>query len=252
MISISSIAGKIFYLYLGSLFLIKPSFAVVRTIFTTESKMQTIHLSMGRSTVLRFRGETPVKAVTGNQNYFNIEFVKGTSDVTLQPLGKVDSNLFIYTDVHSYGFLLKVDNGKNYDDRVDIRWNQKGRLKLGSKMSHRPKVKKISKVRLSFKKQVMVDAKSLIYLETSESHLLDLEITNLSSSQIKTSDLVIYPTRGNQKISHKKVVFEKDFIQPKEKIKARLVLLKAGKQGFTLNLLYGKRKAKKIISRWYL
>lgn len=252
MTSISVILGKILVLYLGSLYFVMSSFAVVRTINTSESKMEDIYLSMGRSTVLRFKGETPIKAVSGNQNYFNIEFVKATSDVTIQPLGKINSNLFIYTDTHSYGFLLKVGASQRYDDRVDIRWKKKTNTRLRAKKVLKPKTKKIANVSLGLKNLVTIKAKSLTYLEGSQVHLLDLEVTNLSSKKIKVLDLAIYPTRSNKKIASKKIVFETEFINPKETIKARLVLLNAGKRGFTLNLLYQKRFINKIISRWYL
>ena len=49
--------------------------AKIRKVFVNADKMETIKLSMGKSTVLRFL-EKPKKVVVGNKNYFNIEFIK--------------------------------------------------------------------------------------------------------------------------------------------------------------------------------
>jgi len=74
-----------------------------------------------RPTVLRFL-EKPKKVVVGNQNYFNVEFID--KDITIQPQGKVTTNIFIYCDDRTYGLLLKVTNGSHYDDLVRIKWKQ--------------------------------------------------------------------------------------------------------------------------------
>ncbi len=90
----------------------------VRTLATTSKDMPVIYLMTGRSTVLRFPS-TPKKVVIGNQNYFNIEFID--SDLTIQPLGSSSSNLFVYGDGFTYGFLLNVVHGQEYDDLVFVR-----------------------------------------------------------------------------------------------------------------------------------
>ena len=88
----------------------------IREVFTNDKEMKTINLSLGRSTILSFT-DRPVKVVAGNTNYVNIEYV-GT-DLTLQPLAKVDTNLFVYTQNKSkYGFHLKVGGLDKYDDMV--------------------------------------------------------------------------------------------------------------------------------------
>jgi len=92
---------------------------VVRSIFTNNKRMAQINLQMGRSTVLHFI-EKPKKVVCGNANYFNIEFTE--RDVTIQPLGPVASNLFVYTDYHRFGFILRVGKFRRYDDLVDVKW----------------------------------------------------------------------------------------------------------------------------------
>lgn len=90
----------------------------VRTLPTTSQEMPLIHLMTGRSTVLRFPS-APKKVIVGNQNYFNVEFID--SDVTLQPLGNTSSNIFVYGDGFTYGFILKVDRSNDYDDLVIVK-----------------------------------------------------------------------------------------------------------------------------------
>lgn len=90
----------------------------VRTLPTNSREMPVISLMTGRSTVLRFPA-APKKVVLGNQNYFNVEFID--SDITLQPLGSATSNLFVYGDGFTYGFILKVNQGGEYDDLVFVR-----------------------------------------------------------------------------------------------------------------------------------
>lgn len=90
---------------------------VIRTVNSTQDKMDTIHLSMGKSTVLHFI-EKPVKVVLGNQNFFNVEFTG--NDVTLQPLGYTSSNLFVYGEYYRYGFILSTGGGI-YDDLVNVK-----------------------------------------------------------------------------------------------------------------------------------
>jgi hypothetical protein len=92
----------------------------IREIFTNDKEMKTINLSLGRSTILSFT-DKPVKVVAGNSNYVNIEYV-GT-DLTLQPLAKVDTNLFVYTQNKTkYGFHLKVGGLEKYDDMVYVKF----------------------------------------------------------------------------------------------------------------------------------
>ena len=71
-----------------------------------DKVIQTIHLSMGQSTILRFK-EKPKKVVVGNANYMHIEFIN--NDLAIQPLSPITTNLFVYADFgRTYGFKLKV------------------------------------------------------------------------------------------------------------------------------------------------
>ena len=91
----------------------------IRTVQVNAKKMQLIYLKMGRATVLRFNAK-PKKVVIGNQNYYAVEFID--NDLTIQPLGKVETNLFIYTPYRTYGFILRVCQSCRSDDLVFVKW----------------------------------------------------------------------------------------------------------------------------------
>lgn len=123
------------------------SFSRVRTVEVNDNQMTTITLSLGNSTVLQFV-DTPKKVISGNSNYFNIEF-SGT-DVTIQPLSNVDSNLFIYSGHRRYGFHLKTCLCRNYDDLVKIYWKlpKKKISKKRNKSKFKPKSFRAGKAKI--------------------------------------------------------------------------------------------------------
>ena len=91
----------------------------IRTVQVNDRKMQLIYLKMGRATVLRFTAK-PKKVVIGNQNYYAVEFID--NDLTIQPLGKVETNLFVYTPYRTYGFILRVCSSCRSDDLIFVKW----------------------------------------------------------------------------------------------------------------------------------
>src|ERR1700722_11348359 len=115
----------------------------VRTVGINNGAMAPIYLKMGKSTVLRFI-EKPKKVVIGNQNYYGLEFIE--NDVAIQPLGAVGTNLFVYTENHTYGFLLTP--GERYDDLVFVRWRYP---QVGASSDPTPRSAKITLPNLSFK-----------------------------------------------------------------------------------------------------
>ena len=107
---------------LAWLLLCLPTMAMasgIRTVQVDAKKMQLIYLKMGRATVLRFTAK-PKKVVIGNQNYYAVEFID--NDLTIQPLGKVETNLFVYTPYRTYGFILRVCSSCRADDLVFVKW----------------------------------------------------------------------------------------------------------------------------------
>ena len=91
----------------------------IRTVQVNDKKMQRIYLKMGRATVLRFTSK-PKKVVIGNQNYYAVEFID--NDLTIQPQGRVSTNLFVYTPYRTYGFNLRVCSNCRSDDLVFVKW----------------------------------------------------------------------------------------------------------------------------------
>ena len=91
----------------------------IRTVQVNAKKMQLIYLKMGMATVLRFTAK-PKKVVIGNQNYYAVEFID--NDLTIQPQGKVETNLFVYTPYRTYGFILRVCSSCRSDDLVFVKW----------------------------------------------------------------------------------------------------------------------------------
>ena len=102
----------------------------IRTVQVNDKKMQRIYLKMGRATVLRFASK-PKKVVIGNQNYYAVEFID--NDLTIQPQGRVATNLFVYTPYRTYGFNLRVCSNCRSDDLVFVKWKS-------SYHWHKPKV----------------------------------------------------------------------------------------------------------------
>ncbi len=94
----------------------------IRTVQVNNKKMQLVYLKMGRATVLRFTSK-PKKVVIGNQNYYAVEFID--NDLTIQPLGKVETNLFVYTPYRTYGFILRVCSSCRADDLVFVKWKSR-------------------------------------------------------------------------------------------------------------------------------
>ena len=92
----------------------------VRTLKMNDKKMERVNLSLGKSTVLRFKSGRPQKIVVGNKNYYQIEFIG--NDVTIQPLAVIPTNLFVYTEYQVYGFLLTTKKFGFYDDLVNVKW----------------------------------------------------------------------------------------------------------------------------------
>lgn len=109
----------IFAILGGLIFLSAKSEAAVRSVEATDQAITPVYLSLGRSTVLRFR-EKPRKVVVGNQNYFNIEFID--NDLAIQPTGLVATNLFVYGESHNYGFNLRVSSTGTGDDLIHVAW----------------------------------------------------------------------------------------------------------------------------------
>lgn len=191
----------------------------VRTLATTACEMQAVSLMPGRSTVLRFPSP-PKKVVLGNQNYFNVEFID--ADITLQPLGVVTSNLFVYGDGYTYGFIIKVHQGPDYDDLVYVRRRQ---APESPQMNRKP----CAKPDLNFEVKgpkgaaVNIDGYSFRWSEALKGYFTDLYITNNSTEPLNPSKIEIQLYDGRDFVrTILPIIFDGTRIDSKKKIRARM------------------------------
>jgi hypothetical protein len=216
----------------------------VRTVGVNNGAMTPIYLKMGKSTVLRFV-EKPKKVVIGNQNFYGLEFIE--NDVAIQPMGSVATNLFVYTQTHTYGFLLIP--GERYDDLVFIRWRYPE-----IRQDSRPQVQKVQLPNLSFKlgDDMKVTLAKIQGPSALDLHLIDFTIENVSKRELMTRDLVLIASRSGQVIAGQKVVVEKESLKPSENTTARIVLKLETTEPIQIDGRFGSVNGKVVIGRKYL
>ena len=154
----------------------------IRTAYVNDTRMHPINLKMGKASVLRF-SEKPKKVVIGNQNYYSIEFIE--NDLTIQPLGRVETNLFVYTPYHNYGFILRVCSSCRYDDLVYVKWKSKYRpLPKPKKVErHIPGFKAIG-IRFNVGKDISATVIRTTVDANRQLWLVDLQLKNESSVKV--------------------------------------------------------------------
>ena len=219
----------------------------VRTVSVNNGAMAAIYLRMGKSTVLRF-SEKPKKVVVGNQNYYGLEFIE--NDLAIQPLGAVATNLFVYTQNHTYGFLLTP--GERYDDLVFVRW--KYDLELRAKDDVKPKPTKITLPNLSFKlgNNLKIVVTKIQGPSTLGLHIIDCSIENLGKEDMSIIPLLLAVERGGKALSNQNTVIESDRLKPGNKTRARILLKLQSKEDFSIVGRFEKISAKIIVGRKYL
>ena len=214
----------------------RSALALVRNVSVDDKAMAEIHLSLGKSTVLHF-SEKPIKVITGNQNYFNIEFTG--EDVTIQPLGAVVSNLFVYTEYYRYGFVLRV-GGASYDDLVQVRWRSR-RLLPPMEMPTRPKETPPSPSKPGHSHTKPVQLSKVFIDKAVGVTVAELDITG--SPELKSKDVTISAVQDGKDLVLRSVAFDRDTIDSKNPIiKARVFLnSKTGKPFVLLVNISGKK-----------
>jgi len=222
----------------------------IREVYTNDRTIKPIYLALGRSTVLKFR-EKPTNVVIGNKNYFNIEYIN--NDLTIQPLGAVDTNLFTYTESkRTYALILKIVPSNRYDDIVHVRWKSKFKNFAPKKQSRVKKQLPLKPVSLNFKDVVDINIREFKSLPKKDSYYLDLVIKNLSQQELRTSDINIYLSRRNKKLKNQQLFFRKESIKADKSIQARIFLTLEKKAGFSVNAKLNNEIKKTIIERKHL
>ncbi len=214
----------------------------VRSLPTNSREMPVVNLMTGRSTVLRF-SSTPKKVVLGNQNYFNVEFID--SDITLQPLGNATSNLFVYGDGYTYGFILKVNQSSDYDDLVFIRG------KLPTYETERPQAEaKKTVVKTILKYAIKIPKGSFIYVQGSQfkwneqlqCYFTDLFLKSVKAVPTKSLDLKLLGEKGDQ--SSIAPVFEGEDLVANKALRVRLFSKLENKDSLLVKLMFNGKEGK--------
>jgi hypothetical protein len=221
--------------------------STVRTVNVNNDAMVPILLKLGKSTVLRFT-EKPKKVVVGNQNYYGLEFID--NDVAIQPLGAVATNLFVYTDHHTFGFLLTP--GERYDDLVFVRWKF-------LREERREKNTPLSSTKTTFPKISFLAGKTLrIGIEKIEGpstfglHIVDCKLENVGKSGVDLSNFKITGTRKGKALDAQKFVLEKDMLKPGESGKLRMLLRLGANEDFSIEVRLNSDSGKTVVGRKFL
>jgi hypothetical protein len=222
----------------------------IREIGSNDREMKTVHLTMGRSTILSF-AEKPIKVVAGNSNYFNIEYIG--NDLTIQPLANVETNLFVYTEPKGkYGFHLKVGLVSNYDDIVYVRWKSPyTTVGKSSSSLERPPLKKIKATTLKAG-TIEVNVHQFIRLKGTRSYFVDFEVKNKGTEQVKLTAIDVFASRENERLKGQKLVFDQETVKVHGLCKGRLFLSIPDDKDFSFYLHYQKKLERMIIYKTYL
>ncbi len=222
----------------------------IREVYTNDRTIEPVYLALGRSTVLKFR-EKPTNVVVGNKNYYNIEYIN--NDLTIQPLGAVDTNLFIYTESkRTYALMLKIVPPNRYDDIVHVRWKSKFFAPKIKPQKAKKRLTRIKPITLNFNGDLKVKLTDFKALSQKDSYFLDFFITNKSHKVLKLSELKIYLTRRNKKLKVQQLFFRKDTLRSDELTQARVFLTLKEKAGFSVNVKFRGKVKKTIVGRKYL
>lgn len=217
----------------------------IREVDTNDRLMKVVNLTMGRSTVISFEHK-PVKVVSGNSNYFNVEFVG--NDLTLQPLAPVETNLFVYTEKGAkFGFLLKVGSASIYDDIIYIKWKTQSEILM---KSLKPQ-KLLQPFKLSLGRDLEISVKRFSRLGEIKTYLIDFEILN-KGEKLKTSSVDVFVSRANQRFIGQKIIFEKEEIKKDEVTRVRILTRIEQAQDFSFTVKVNGKEVKSIITKDYL
>ena len=231
---------------IGLFGLTKSQAGTVRTTYSDGVAMLPVNLKMGQSTVLRFV-EKPRKVVLGNSNYYSVEFID--NDLAIQPLGAVTTNLFVYGVKNVYGFILKTNQAGNYDDLVQVDLKET-KLSSLTKMTVRPSpLKEVSRPRVSFQvgNDLKVTLLRVLRFEKKYFYVMDLQLENISKSEIDLSKTEMVLSRGKIKLSPQEFIFREIKLKPGEITIARGFVSINKKTDMSLGVQFKNIKASQII-----
>ena len=185
------------------------AFPKVRIVRTNDRQMANIHLKIGNSTLLSFP-KKPQKIVMGNPDFFMVEFVE--NDLTLNPKGIVETNLFVYTKDRTFAFLLRVVQDGQYDDLVHVKWMPRFQYKLKEKTS---KVKEKQSLKFDLEKIGIVEERKII--------LIDFSLKNLTDKKVDLQKLAIRVFQEKQELKIISFVLAANNLKKNKKAKGKII-----------------------------
>lgn len=224
----------------------------VRVVHVRGDEIVPIYLSLGKSTVLRFR-ERPKKIVIGNQNYFGVEYID--NDVALQPIGGAKTNLFVYTESRTYGFHLIVGSNR-YDDLVRVDWdllqNSKKRTAEPAVSRRFEKKKVFENLSVMLGKETLIKALVIQYSPAHDMYVLDMVVTNKSNLTMDLSKLKLIANRKGVSLSRQILVKDSASIESKKPAHLRLFFKPERQDDVTISIEMNTEHANFNIAKVYL
>ena len=202
----------------------------IKTVSLSENEIYPLKLVLGKTTLLRF-SEKPLKIIFGNKNYFNIE--NADRDVALQPLSRVSTNMFVYTEKQTFGFDVSVCDSCRGDDFIKVFSKTEKQQEVYQKIEVDDFKEK------SFKKEILIKDLKLTFQKVkskSDLVLIDFVATAKKSTLSKNIKISI-----NGKDPPKTDVAFNNSTIGKEKVQARIAIYQNPKRSFDLSIQYLKQ-----------
>lgn len=218
---------------LGVLCIIQSLFVYgrdIKTVNLSENEIYPLTLVLGKTTLLRF-SEKPQKIIFGNKNYFNIE--NADRDVALQPLSRVSTNMFIYTEKQTFGFDVSVCESCRGDDFIKVFSKTEKSHEVYQKVEVDEFIEK------SFKKDLSIkDLKLSFQRVKSKADIILIDF--IATAKKPTSSKTIKISMNGKDPPTMDVVFETSTID-KEKVRGRIVVYQNPRRSFDLAIQYLKQ-----------
>ena len=202
----------------------------IKTVNLTENEIYPLKLVLGKTTLLRF-SEKPLKIIFGNKNYFNIE--NSETDVAIQPLSRVSTNMFVYTEKQTFGFDVSVCEACRGDDFIKV-FPRTERLQELYQQFELDELKD-----RSFKKEIALkDLKITFEKVKSKSNLILIDFY-VTAKKSTSSKAIKISAEGND-LPKMDVVFQSAIIF-KDKIRGRIAIYQNPKRNFDISIHFLKQ-----------
>lgn len=202
----------------------------IKTVNLTENEIYPLKLVLGKTTLLRF-SEKPLKIIFGNKNYFNIE--NSETDVAIQPLSRVSTNMFVYTEKQTFGFDISVCETCFGDDFVKVFPRTERQQE-----SYQPLETDDFK-EMSLKREVPLRELKLVFEKVkSKSDLILIDFYVISKKSVSSKEMRI--SIGGKSPPRMDAVFESATFS-KDKVRARIAIYQNPKRSFDLSIHFLKQ-----------